>query len=148
MHLAKWPSDISLMILLPEIASQKNILHWWLFFFLTVPDDYSCIMCNDQVLETRDHLFFRCKFASACWRYICPGWNIPQSSSHLECIEQLKQMIQKPFFMEIVILAVWAIWKTRNAYIFQHVTPSLYRTKTLFKEEFKWIKFREIKLHS
>jgi hypothetical protein len=95
-----------------------------------------------------------------CWRQGIVSFSVASSHLHAggtfvqdgislsrahtwECIEQLKQTIQKkPFFMEIVILAVWAIWKTRNAYIFQHVTPSLYRTKTLFKEEFKWIKFR------
>jgi hypothetical protein len=26
-----------------------------------------CSMCNALVLETRDHLFFDCEFAKACW---------------------------------------------------------------------------------
>jgi hypothetical protein len=38
-------------------------------------------------------------------------------------------------------LITWAIWKTRNAFIFQGTTPSLYRARALFKEDFKWIKF-------
>lgn len=37
-------------------------------------ENYTCVMCNMQVLETRDHLFFYCPFAQLCWAYICPTW--------------------------------------------------------------------------
>jgi hypothetical protein len=72
-------------LLLKYRLSTKDILFRKRFFL----PDYSCIMCNDNVRETRSHLFFHCKFAKECWNYICPGWNIHISSSHLECIHHL-----------------------------------------------------------
>jgi hypothetical protein len=42
-------------------------------------DDYSCILCADGDLETRNHLFFLCPFAHICWQYLCPTWGSPQN---------------------------------------------------------------------
>jgi hypothetical protein len=71
--------------------------------------------------------------------YIYPGWNINATSSHLECIDKLKLMIKHPFFMDIIILPAWAIWKTKNAFIFKGTTCGLYTAIAFFKEDFKWI---------
>jgi hypothetical protein len=43
--------------------------------------------------------------------------------------------------MEILLMGVWAIWKTRNAFIFNYQPPNLYAAKSVFKEELQWLKF-------
>lgn len=107
-------------------------------FFL---QDYTCVMCNLQALETRDHLFFHCQFAQLCWSYICTNWQ-PAYTGIQEEISNLKQLLSVPYAMEIIILTCWAIWTTRNDHIFQHIQPSIYRCRKKLKEELKWIIYR------
>jgi hypothetical protein len=95
-------------------------------------------MCGGTDLETRDHLFFTYPFAVNCWQYLCSGWAPPLSNGHpvlQEVIRSLKFKIQKPFFMEIIMLISWSLWTIRNDFIFKGITPSLYRCKFKFKEE-------------
>lgn len=102
--------------------------------------DYTSVMCGLQVLETRDHLFLHCPFAQLCWTYICPTWS-PNYLGLQEEIDQLKHLLQVPFSKEIIILATWAIWTTRNDFTFKGITPNLYACRKKFKEELKWIIF-------
>jgi hypothetical protein len=37
---------------------------------------YSCVVCNDDVEETVDRLFFECSFSSWCWRLLNINWNL------------------------------------------------------------------------
>lgn len=55
---------------------------------------YNCIMCEDNVLETRDHLIFHCKFAKTCWKYICPTFSAKQNV-HANVIH-LKEELKVP----------------------------------------------------
>jgi hypothetical protein len=99
--------------------------------------DYSCIMCNQQHLETRDHLFFQCPFAVLCCQYICPLW-IPPPPGQMdiqEVLSSLKLAISKPFFMQIIMLVTWSILLTRNSFIFKATTPSVYICRKIFKDE-------------
>ena len=57
------------------------------------------------------------------------------SHDALSYITSLKQDINKPFSMDIVILVCWAIWKTRNNFIFQGIVPNLYGCRRIFKDE-------------
>jgi hypothetical protein len=101
-------------------------------------NDYTCIMCNEASLETRDHLFFTCPFAIQCWKYMCPSWNLSQVAMQNDIqsyIQSIKVHIRQPFFMEIIILICWSIWTTRNDFIFKGLTPSLYRTRRKLKDE-------------
>jgi hypothetical protein len=50
-------------------------------------------------------------------------------------IQSIKVHIRQPFFMEIIILICWSIWTTRNDFIFEGLTPSLYRTRRKLKDE-------------
>lgn len=106
-------------------------------FFLP---NYSCVLCNERVLETRDHLFFKCPFAKFCWDYLYPGWQ--PSSNGLDMIVSLKQNINKPFFMELIIFVTRAILKTRNSFIFEQKRTNLYRCRAVFNEELQWLKHR------
>lgn len=102
---------------------------------------YNCVMCNSGTMETRDHLFFHCPFAQHCWTYICPDWT-PNHMDIQEELDALKQLLQVPFAMDIIILVSWAIWTTRNDYIFKAKPPNLYTCRRKLKEELKWIIYR------
>ncbi|PNT69810.1 hypothetical protein BRADI_2g00791v3 [Brachypodium distachyon] len=94
---------------------------------------YTCVLCHQAHMETRDHLFFQCQFARSCWRYIYPGFT-PGDNVHVN-IDAIKQKLKVPFHMEITTLVTWSIWRTRNDFIFNGITPSLYRCRRTFKEE-------------
>lgn len=79
--------------------------------------DYSCVLCDSKEDESVEHLFLRCPFALECWQILL--LHIPQILTPFQILDDLKQQIQKPFFMEIIILMVWSIWQTRNGYIFK-----------------------------
>jgi predicted branched-subunit amino acid permease len=71
-------------------------------------------MYNQAVLETRSHLLLHFPFALSCWQYICSCIFFVDLAFHLDCISKIKEKVNKPFFMEIIILAAWSIWPTRN----------------------------------
>ena len=115
----------------------RAMLHRKNFFFR----GYTCVLCGLQVLETRDHLFFHCPFYRICWTYLAANW-APTYQGIQHEINNLKEMLDLPFSLEIIILAAWAIWITRNEFIFNKITPSLYRCRKTFKEELKWLVHR------
>jgi len=57
-------------------------------------------------------------------------------------IESFRVQLQVPFFMEIIILMGWSIWKARNGLIFNQVQHSVEDTKRAFKSEFALILLR------
>ena len=52
-----------------------------------------------------------------------------------EIFSVARRKFSKPFFMEVVILATWHIWKQRNEAIFQRVIPSFKGWKRRFTHE-------------
>ena len=88
---------------------------------------YSCVLCDRNAPETRTHLFFECRFAQACWHYVCPYFQLQLQSAtnYLEAIAMIKDNFHQPFFMEVITLCSWPIWKTLNAQIFNDIRPSL-----------------------
>ncbi|KQK06703.1 hypothetical protein BRADI_2g27912v3 [Brachypodium distachyon] len=99
-------------------------------FFLP---NYTCVLCNQSHMETRDHLFFHFQFSCSCWRYICPDFT-PRDNVH-ENLCSIKQELNAPSHMEISTLVTWSIWKARNDFIFNGITPSFYRCRRTFKED-------------
>jgi hypothetical protein len=81
-----------------------------------------------------------------CWQYVCPGWNLPQhsgqSSYHIEVIGSLSVALGKSFALDIIILGCWAIWRTRNDFLFKDINPNIYRCKKLLKEELALLVFK------
>jgi hypothetical protein len=43
-------------------------------------------------------------------------------------MNRLRRDLRVPFFMEIIILMSWSIWKSRNDWIFNNIDPSLWNT--------------------
>ena len=67
--------------------------------------------------ETVEHLFINCTFAQDCWRLI--NLSVDPTANPFLNLERLKNQLNQPFFMEVIILLSWAIWMTRNNKIFQ-----------------------------
>jgi hypothetical protein len=56
--------------------------------------------------------------------------------------------MQAPFFMEVIILMCWAIWKARNDAIFRQIAPTLQNLKIDFKVELQLLLLRAKKSYS
>lgn len=121
--------------LLHDRFNTRNLLRRKTFHL----DNYYCATLNCQQEETLQHLFWTCCFAVQCWDIICPSRQ--RNLSIMEAFEDLKQKLQVPFYMEIIILAAWAIWITRNNIIFQSITPSIPRWKNIYLEELQLLRF-------
>jgi len=92
-----------------------------------------CVLCEDGIEETIDHLFFDCSFAKKCWDKLCINWVI-DGAIHRR-IERTRQVAGLPFFMEIFLLAAWELWKIRNRLVFDGVQACFHRWLHNFKEE-------------
>ena len=101
---------------------------------------YNCAVRDCHQEETLHHLFWGCPFAIRCWDFICPSRT--PNLSVLEAYQDLKDKLNYPFFMEIIILGSWAIWISRNNKIFENINPSFQGWKFIFKEELKLLKYR------
>ena len=52
----------------------------------------------------------------------------------MEAFTDMKEKIQQPFFMELIILAAWGIWISINNKIFRYQTP-FENWKMIYKTE-------------
>jgi hypothetical protein len=86
-------------------------------------ESYSCENCLWQMEETLYHLFLRCNFTKACWNSI---GITPRISNPEEASANLKHQLNVPFYMEIIILMTWSIWKSRNEWLFTNKDPSVH----------------------
>lgn len=121
-------------LLLQNRLNTRELLQRKSFFL----PDYTCVLCHLRHLETRNHLFFECPFAVLCWQYLLPSWSVPNVDNLtpvISFIDSLKSCIGQPFSMEIITLVCWAIWRTRNDFVFNKVTPSVYRTRRILKDD-------------
>jgi hypothetical protein len=50
--------------------------------------------------------------------------------------------------MEAIILGAWVTWMTRNDVIFKHIRADLYRRRSIFKTELRWLKFKAVRKYS
>lgn len=75
------------------------------------------------------------------WEMI--GVDIPSNIEFPEAMEFLKDAIHSQFFMETTILLCWAIWTTRNDFIFNNnIQHELMATRTAFFKEMKMLVHR------
>lgn len=81
-----------------------------------------CFLCSDNVEEDINHLFFSYPFASTYWTSIGVQWNMVLDVH--ERILETQRSFSADFFMEILVLASWEIWKVRNSIIFDNDVAS------------------------
>lgn len=85
-------------------------------------EDEACVLCDSGATEDLEHLFFTCNFARQCWQRLQIDWNI--NIDIFQRMAQSKQNSNLPFFMELVLIAAWEIWRSRNDKIFWDKVPS------------------------
>jgi hypothetical protein len=77
-------------------------------------------------------LFLDCPFSTRwAWLQI----QIDSSLEPFQIIESFRDQLRVPFFMEVIILMCWTIWRARNGMIFRKMGPNLSSSKEHFKEE-------------
>jgi hypothetical protein len=105
-------------------------------------ESYTCKICIWQKEETLYHLFLRCNFVKACWNSI--DLVPPRIANPEEAAANLKQQLNVPFSMEIIILMTWSIWKCCNAWLFQNKDPTVQQCKHEFTKELLLVTHRAL----
>jgi hypothetical protein len=103
-------------------------------------DGPQCVLCDSHSIETREHMFFHCSFATDCWVRAGIHWDCSLDISSR--ILQAKSVFSKPCFFEIFTCAAWNIWKERNGFIFNQQGPSLSRWGVRFKSDLMLHQYR------
>ena len=103
-------------------------------------ENYNCATLNCDQEETLQRLFWTCPFAIQCWNFICPTRRINLSS--LDHIQDIRDKLQLAFAMDIIIIAAWSIWITRNNKIFKNISPTLNHWKDIYFSEIKLLTYR------
>lgn len=100
----------------------------------TILDSYTCDLCIWQRPETNVHYFYDVTSP----RPVGILLEFPLSPPDQCCrfSKKIKERLEVPFFMDIIILMAWSIWLTRNDRIFSNIDPSVDNCKRKFKKEF------------
>ena len=108
--------------------------------------DFNCVLCNAAVEESLLHLFLECPFATQCWGLINIQTN--QHSDPFQNLQSFRDQLRVPFFMEVIILMAWTIWRSRNYLIFRQVNPSILLALQNFKVELQLLLLRAKRSYS
>jgi hypothetical protein len=100
-------------LLLNDRVNTRDMLisrHW------NVTNDNHCVLCPSRAYEDSLHMFFNCNFSQRVWNYL--QIDRSQGQDIQAAAFAARKDFGKPFFMEVVIIALWNIWKQRNGQIF------------------------------
>ncbi len=100
----------------------------------SIPSGPNCILCGLSVLEDFMHLFFCCPFATRCWNFVGIQWQ--SNLGFMPMVIEAKRNFPHVFFIEVIAVALWNIWRRRNDFIFNNVQPSFNSWKSLFRDDF------------
>jgi hypothetical protein len=103
-------------------------------------DEYVCVLCQQGVEETLEHLFFCCPFSLRCWTFIGFFWDISLPLS--EMVVHARTAFGLAIFREIAILAAWCIWTHRNSIIFDGGSLSFRRWRQALEDELSFLLHR------
>ncbi|PNT71566.1 hypothetical protein BRADI_2g31535v3 [Brachypodium distachyon] len=92
-----------------------------------------CVLCPTCQLEDRKHLFFGCNLSACIWRFLQVDWDDGPSMDVI--VRRAASSFGKPFFLEVVLVACWHIWKIRNGLIFNHVRPTFDAWRAAFTHD-------------
>lgn len=70
-------------------------------------DNHTCVLCQQNVKETPQHLFFTCPFSVRCWQELGIAWDT--SLPLMEMITHSRNLFGLSIFREVVIIAGWCI---------------------------------------
>lgn len=100
----------------------------------------NCVLCNNAVEETMEHLFLNCPFSVQCWNLV--GVQMQNQTEIFQAIQLIRRHANSSFFMVIAILMSWSIWVSRNDCIFNGIPPQLSRVKECFDKELRILSLR------
>jgi hypothetical protein len=103
-------------------------------------ESYSCVLYQNDVEETQNHLFLNCPFAIACWGLLSVDFTPPRS--FLDMVQTVKDQIHTAFFMMAIFTMCWTIWGARNDLIFKGTQSSLMDCKRAFAKELALVSLR------
>jgi hypothetical protein len=129
-------------LLLVDRLNTRDLLvrrHW------NVTPDKHCVLCPTRTYEDRFHLFFECNFSQRVWNYLQIDWS--QAQDIQSSLSAARQQFNQPFFMEVVILACWNIWKQRNGKFFRGDRPMFLGWKRNFMHDISMLGHRIKKKH-
>jgi hypothetical protein len=124
-------------LLLNDRVNTRDMLirtHW------NVTNDNHCVLCPSRSYEDRLHLFFNCNFSQRVWIYLQIDWS--QAQDIQAAAFAARKDFGKPFFMEVVIIALWNIWKQRNGKIFRNERPSFSGWRSSFLHDMSLLMYR------
>ncbi|KAJ0623417.1 putative reverse transcriptase zinc-binding domain-containing protein [Helianthus annuus] len=89
----------------------------------------TCVMCGNYD-ETSEHIFVSCHFAQLIWQNVAIWCLIP-----LIIAFDIKDLLtlheissgstrKKKVLYAIILVTLWSIWKSRNEFVFQQITPN------------------------
>jgi len=117
-------------LLLVDRLNTRNMLRRRNFH---IDAGYSRVMCNHDLEEDIQHLFFYCPFATSCWLSLQIQWT-DDHDIHAKLLSA-RTAFNSPFFMEIFLVAAWELWKIRNDRIFYQQIISRSRWLFNFKKQ-------------
>ena len=65
-------------------------------------ESYNCVLCQQNIEETNDHIFLNYQFAKICWSLI--DITIQSGSDILEAVMQVRDQTHPNFFLMAVVL--------------------------------------------
>lgn len=101
---------------------------------------FNCEICLSHREETLLHLFWECPFAKDCWGLF--NLETVEQGSTTANILALKNQLNSQFFMVMIILLCWTIWKSRNNLIFNNIDVNLQNCKAILVKEIRLIALR------
>lgn len=81
-----------------------------------VPPSYDCVLCQQQLEETLQHLFLSCPFTIGCWGFLHLAIT---TAEPFGALQSFKAQLDMDFFMDIIIILSWTIWMAHNDFIFK-----------------------------
>ncbi|XP_070007590.1 uncharacterized protein [Nicotiana sylvestris] len=104
-------------------------------------EDINCNLCNEDTLESQDHLFVKCSWINAV-RQELNLWlgQTVQTTGIKQMLEEVKRKHWKQFKKEVIVAVniaavIYHIWRVRNVKIFQGRTVNKAEVVTQIKRE-------------
>ncbi|KAF8756303.1 hypothetical protein HU200_011124 [Digitaria exilis] len=103
-------------------------------------DSYYCVLSVEHVEKDIWHLCFDCPSSQACWIFLDIHWDTTLDFQAM--ILRARERFNSVIFREVIIIAMWAIWKHRNNIIFDGASLSFACWRKLFVESMKAVTLR------